>query len=116
MAIPQKIKQLTALALKDRIMTHIEKQTIVESAMNEGISEEEITDYLNKAYAERLKSYSKEELTHCPNCNAQVPLISDNCFYCGANLTVSSTASEEPQISGAEADIINEENKKSRRT
>ncbi|MBR5982104.1 MAG: zinc ribbon domain-containing protein [Bacteroidales bacterium] len=107
-----KIAQLTALALKDAVLTFVERQTIVKAAMEEGIAEDEINAYLNKALEERMKSYSEEELTHCPCCGAQVPLISKECFYCGATINTSAHVPEEISISGAEADIIREENRK----
>ena len=112
MAISKKIAQLTALALKDKVLTFVERQTIVKSAMLEGVPEDEINDYLNKALEERMKAYSKDELTHCPCCGAQVPLISDECFYCGASLKSSEpSTSNEVNIAGEEADIIRQENK-----
>lgn len=112
MAISKKIAQLTALALKDRVLTYVERQTIVKAAMEEGITENEINEYLNKAIEERMKTYSAEELTHCPCCGAQVPLISDECFFCGAKLKTAEPNVEAINISGKEADIIRQENKR----
>ena len=66
MAISKKIAQLTALALKDRVLTYVEKKTIVNAALAEGISEQEITNYLNNAIKKSLKNYTKEQLKRCP--------------------------------------------------
>jgi len=112
MAISNRIAQLTALALKDKVLTFVERQTIVKAAIEEGIAEDEINSYLNKALEERMKTYSKEELTSCPCCGGQIPLISDECFYCGAKLDTTVHPAEEVKISGEEADIIRGENKK----
>ena len=112
MAVSNKIAQLTALALKDRFLTFVERQTIVKAAMEEGATEEEIDAYLNKALERRVQTYSKEELMHCPCCGGQVPLISDECFYCGAKLNSAKHVSEDINISGVEADIIRGENAK----
>lgn len=112
MAISNKIAKLTALAQKDRVLTYVERQTIVKAAIEEGVGEDEINAYLNKALEERMKTYSKEELTHCPTCGAQVPLISDECVYCGAKLKTAESVSGAIDISGEEADIIRQENRK----
>lgn len=112
MAISNKIAKLTALALKDKVLTYVERQTIVKAAIEEGVGEDEINAYLNKALEERMKTYSKEELTHCPTCGAQVPLISDECVYCGAKLKTAESVSGAIDISGEEADIIRQENRK----
>ncbi len=111
MAITQKIAQLTALALKDKVLTLIEKNTIINAAMQEGIPKEEITLYLDNALKESMKSFSKEQLKHCPFCGGQVPLISEDCIFCGNSLTQNNQ--EIPiisNISGQEAEIINREN------
>ena len=42
MAIPQKIQQLTELALKDKVMTQVERQTIVNAALEIGVPQQEI--------------------------------------------------------------------------
>lgn len=112
MPISKHIAALAALALKDRVLTPTERQTIVNAALKEGMSEEEINQYLNAAIKERLKSYSKEDLTRCPICGGLTPLVSDNCLYCGSSLQKGSgVAAPPPYISSAEADIINQENK-----
>ena len=112
MAIPQKIQQLTELALKDKVMTQVERQTIVNAALEIGVPQQEIDAYLRRATDERIRSiYSKEEMTHCPFCGALTPLISDQCLHCFRDLReVIKTAAPPPYISGAEADIINREN------
>ena len=112
MSISKKIKDLTMLALKDRILTVVEKQTIVNAALKEGTSESEIIQYINKTLETHLKSYSKEDLTHCPHCGALIPLISDDCLFCGCSLSKGKhDAVPPPLISGVEADIIKSENK-----
>lgn len=112
MAIPQKILQLTELALKDKVLTQVERQTIVNAALEMGVPEQEINAYLTRATDERIRSiYSKEEMTHCPFCGALTPLISDQCLHCYRDLReVIKTAAPTPYISGKEADIINREN------
>ncbi|MBR3712451.1 MAG: zinc ribbon domain-containing protein [Bacteroidales bacterium] len=112
MAIPQKIQKLTELALKDKVLTQVERQTIVNAALEMGVPQQEIDAYLNHATDERIRSiYSKEEMTHCPFCGALTPLISDQCLHCFRDLReVIKTATPPPYISGAEADIINREN------
>ena len=113
MAIPQKIKQLTELALKDKVLTQVERQTIVNAALEMGVPEQEIDVYLSHATDERIRTiYSKEEMTHCPFCGALTPLISDQCLHCYRDLReVIKTPTPPPHISGKEADIINRENK-----
>lgn len=114
MKIPYKIRKLTALALQDRVLTFKERGTIVAAALKEGMKPEEIREYIDEAIRERLKNYTKEELTHCPFCGAQVPLISEDCLFCGKSL-------HKPQqkrnisIAGPEAEIIKAENKRTER-
>ena len=111
--IPNSIKELTALALQDRILTLKEREVIVKAALKKGMSKTEINDYLNKALEERLKYYSKEELKRCPFCGAQIPLVSDECMFCGNSLQNTDTQSVPPPfVIGKEADIINTENTK----
>ena len=111
--IPNSIKELTALALQDRILTLKEREVIVKAALKKGMSKTEINDYLNKALEERLKYYSKEELKRCPFCGAQIPLVSDECMFCGNSLQNTDTQSVPPPfVIGKEADIINAENTK----
>ncbi|MBQ5514009.1 MAG: hypothetical protein IIT83_10020, partial [Bacteroidales bacterium] len=87
MAIPQKIQQLTELALKDKVLTQVERQTIVNAALEMGVPQQEIDAYLSHATDERIRSiYSKEEMTHCPFCGALTPLISDQCLHCFRDL------------------------------
>ncbi|MBQ2097476.1 MAG: hypothetical protein II480_04810, partial [Bacteroidales bacterium] len=83
MPVSKHIAGLTALALQDRILTYKERQVIVKEAVKEGTSLQEINSYLDDALTERLKSFSKEELKHCPYCGAQIPLLSDVCLFCG---------------------------------
>ncbi len=111
MAISKKIAQLTALALKDRVLTYVEKKTIVNAALAEGISEQEITNYLNNAIKKSLKNYTKEQLKRCPFCGGQIPLISDDCLFCGNSLKNIDSKNVPPVfITGNEAEIIKREN------
>jgi len=80
MAVSKKIVDLTRLALQDRVLTYTERQTIVKVALDEGISEQEINAFLDNMLAQRLKSFTKEELRNCPSCGGQIPLISDQCL------------------------------------
>ena len=111
MAITSQIKELVTLALSDRVLTYVERKTIVNAAIKEGISETEINQYLDNALHKRLQFYTKEELRSCPHCGAQIPLISDNCMFCG--VTLEKDGNFKPiDITGDEADIIRAENLK----
>ena len=83
MAVSKKIFDLTRLALQDRVLTFKERQTIVRVALEEGVSEQEINAFLDNMLNQRLKTMAKEELCSCPGCGAQIPLISEDCMYCG---------------------------------
>lgn len=111
MAISKKIIDLTNLALKDRTLTSIERETIVKAALNEGTSAEEINAFLDQALQNRQKSYTKEELKCCPNCGTQIPLISQQCPSCGTMLN-HVVDTKHVKISSDEAEIINRENVK----
>ncbi len=116
MAISSHIINLTALALKDRVLTYTERQTIMNAAMQEGVSAQEINAYIDRALEVRLQSYSKEELGRCPGCGHGVPLIADTCPFCGHALERQTTHQATtpnvppPYIPSAEADIIKREN------
>ncbi len=111
MAISKHIKNLIDLALQDRVLTYKERQTIIEEAKKTGVNVNETEEYLNDALHERLKSYTKEELTHCPACGALVPLISDDCLFCGTHLYKGEAKRQVIKVSGTAADIIREENR-----
>jgi len=114
MAITPKIKELVTLALSDRVLTNTERHTIVAAAMQDGIAETEINEYINSALRIRLQSYTKEQLQHCPFCGAQTPLVSDECLFCGKplnnNMQPSGATTPPPFIQSREADIIRGEN------
>ena len=113
MAISQKITDLISLALSDRVLTFKERRTIVDAAISEGTPLSEINAVIDKMLTQRLKSYTKEELRSCPGCGHGVPLISDNCPYCGTLLEHQETPLQVPSlfdISGKEASIIRGEN------
>ena len=113
MDIWPEINHLTALALSDRVLTDLERQTIVNKAIKCGISREEINQYLDDQLNLRLKSYTKVELRDCPFCGAQIPLISDDCMYCGQSLEhIEGETNAKFNISGYEADIIRSENQR----
>ncbi|MBR4274089.1 MAG: zinc ribbon domain-containing protein [Bacteroidales bacterium] len=86
MSIPKKIIDLTTLALQDRVLTFKERETIAAEALKMGVSQDEIDAYLTDALNTRLQSYTKEELGSCPGCGHGVPLIADQCPYCGTML------------------------------
>ena len=109
MPIPSNIIQLTALALKDKVLTLVEKETIINAALKSGVSQAEITAWLDNALKESLKRYSKEDLKNCPFCGAQIPLVSEDCLFCGNNLQNTDDKTV-INISGDEADIIAREN------
>ena len=113
MAISNHIIDLTALALQDRVLTFKERQTIVRAAEKEGISTREINTYIDNALTIRLKSYKKEELSSCPGCGHGVPLITNECPYCGRWLEHQDAQQVVPpqyQITGQDADVIRREN------
>ena len=107
------IKKLTALALSDRVLTDLERKTIVNKAVQNGISSEEINQYLDDQLNLRLESYTKVDLRDCPYCGAQIPLISDECMYCGKPLEhIVGSTNTAFNITGSEADIIRSENQR----
>ena len=112
MAISQHIRDLVALALQDRIMTYKERQAIIKEAKNTGDNVKETKAYIDKALRKQLKSFSKEELTRCPACGALVPLISDDCLFCGTHLYKGEAVPKVINVSGAAANIIRKENRK----
>lgn len=83
MEIPAQIKKLVDLALKDAIITPLERKTIVNEAIGCGVGESEINQYINQRLDEKLSSRGKDQLKACPGCGAQIPLLSGSCPYCG---------------------------------
>ncbi|MBQ2097417.1 MAG: hypothetical protein II480_04505 [Bacteroidales bacterium] len=115
MPISKHIADLTHLALRDRVLTFKERQVIVEAALKEGTNIQEINAFLDDAYRERLKTYSKEQLKRCPHCGAQIPLVSDVCLFCCEQLDSSEpqprqTTTPPPYVTGDAAQQINAEN------
>ena len=111
MAISKHILDLVTLALQDRVLTYKERQAILQEAKNTGSNVKDTEEYIDKALRKRLKSFSKEELIHCPSCGALVPLISDDCLFCGTHLYKGDT-NKVINVSGWAADIIRKENRK----
>lgn len=109
MAVSKHIIDLTRLALVDRVLTYTERETIVKEALAEGIPEVEINAFMNNMLAQRLKTFTKEELKNCPACGGQIPLIADQCPYCGNKFE---TGQAVYNVSGQAADIIRAENQK----
>ena len=109
MAISKHIIDLVNLALADRVLTFKERETIVKEAVAENISELEINTFLNNALARRLSTFTKEELKSCPSCGAQIPLITDQCPFCGSTFEKRQSIAN---ITGEVADIIRAENQK----
>ena len=117
LTVPQQIVNLTALALQDRVLTYKERQTIVIAALDMGVSESAVNKYIDDALQKRLQNYSKEELKHCPTCGAQIPLISDECLFCGSSLVANDGGRRVVKVDsqgvvGYAADIIRSENRK----
>ncbi|MBO7598144.1 MAG: zinc ribbon domain-containing protein [Bacteroidales bacterium] len=113
MAVSKHIVDLTRLALADHVLTFKERETIVKEALAEGISEPEINAFMDNMLAQRLKSLHKEELKDCPACGAQIPLISDQCLFCGHKLESQEGApAQHVSVTGSAADIIRQENLK----
>ena len=111
MAVSKHILDLITLALQDRVLTFKERQTIVQTATNEGVNEAEINAVLDNMLAQRLKNFAKEELQRCPTCGAQIPLISAECLFCGQILEKREVA-HKVDVSGADAEIIRAENRR----
>ena len=109
MAISKHIIDLVNLALADRVLTFKERETIVKEAVAENISEVEINTFLDNMLARRLSTITKEELKSCPSCGAQIPLISDQCPFCGSTFEKRQSITN---ITGEVADIIRAENQK----
>lgn len=113
MPISKHITDLTRLALLDRVLTYRERETILIEAHAEGIPDAETNAFLDGMLAQRLKSYSKEELKACPACGAQIPLISDQCLFCGTLLEKpTQNTAKTISVTGSAADIIRSENVK----
>lgn len=105
------IKELTALALSDRILTDLERETIVNKAVEGGIPLKEINQYLDEQLKIRLQSYSKSDLRACPHCGAQIPLLSENCIFCGNELEhIENPIAIPSYVISKETDIIRSEN------
>lgn len=86
-AVSKYIKDLVDLALQDRVMTYTERLIIVNAAAKRNIKADQVNKYIDKAVAKRMKdSLTKEEMQHCPSCGAQVPLIANDCLFCGQSL------------------------------
>lgn len=114
--VPRHIVDLTELALQDRILTFKERQTIVKEALDMGVDVAVVNKYIDDALNERLKSYHKEDLKRCPTCGAQIPLISDECLFCGNSLTATDgermvVPVDTDGVTGYAADIIRDENR-----
>lgn len=113
MSISKHIADLTRLALLDRVLTYRERETILIEARAEGIPDAETNAFLDGMLEQRLKSYSKEELKACPACGAQIPLISDQCLFCGSMLEKpAQNTAKTISVTGSAADIIRNENVK----
>ncbi len=111
MAVSKRILDLIALALQDRVLTFKERQIIMEAAVKEGTSEAEINAVIDNMLAQRLGSFTKEELGSCPGCGHGVPLLADECPYCGTMLRQQTQRQENPiNISDKDAEIIRSEN------
>lgn len=113
MSIPKKIQELAELALRDRVLTRLERETIVNAALKEGVDINEINSFVDNALRERLKYFTKEELCDCPFCGAQIPLVSDTCLFCGRSLEHTEAHTVVPPTfteQSAEAKIIQGEN------
>lgn len=109
--IPKQITNLIDLALRDGIMTLREKQTIIAEAMAQGLDKDEITAEIDSRLRQLVDTMPKENLKRCKSCGAQIPLISDDCLYCGVQLTQSKAARPIPtsgNLSEAERIIIEE--------
>ncbi|MCQ2250786.1 MAG: hypothetical protein MJZ66_06720 [Bacteroidales bacterium] len=107
--ITDRIQQLVALAMKDAVLTYRERLTIVQEAIKDGIPEQEINQHLDGVIAGALQNAAKENLKRCPKCGGQIPLISNQCLYCGhefGNDNINVDASESQEA----ARIIEQEN------
>ncbi|MCQ2250313.1 MAG: zinc ribbon domain-containing protein [Bacteroidales bacterium] len=112
MEIPAQIKELVDLALKDAIITPLERQTIVNEAIDCGIRESEINKYINQKLDEKLSKRSKDQLKACPKCGAQIPLLADNCPYCGHEYSKADISDKKQTADSHAAAIIESENQR----
>lgn len=81
--VPQIIQDLVSRALKDGVLTYKERQVIMEEAGKMNADPNEVSQYINTALDNRLSYIPKESLKRCPTCGAQIPLLSNQCEYCG---------------------------------
>ncbi|MCR5453744.1 MAG: zinc ribbon domain-containing protein [Bacteroidales bacterium] len=81
--IPPPIISLVSLALKDAVMTYRERQTIINEAQRIGANIDEVEAYINQQLNIAISNRTKEQLKRCTHCGGQIPLISDQCPYCG---------------------------------
>lgn len=102
------LNSLIALAVKDAVLTPVERKTIVNKGVEYGISADEVNSMLDNALRERISHAPKSSLKSCPDCGAQIPLISDFCPYCGHHYE--SLPSGKIENQSAEAKIIESEN------
>ena len=111
MAVSKYIKDLVDLALQDRVMTYTERLIIVNVAAKRNIKADQVNKYIDKAVAKRMKdSLTKEEMQHCPSCGAQVPLLMNDCLFCGRSLV--DPGRRVIKVDGEAATRIQSENKR----
>lgn len=79
--IKDEIKSLVAQALQDGVLTFRERQVIMEKATD--CDPEELKAYIDEALKNKMSFIPKESLKRCPKCGSQVPLLSDECPFCG---------------------------------
>ncbi|MBR4625572.1 MAG: hypothetical protein IKO56_08585, partial [Alphaproteobacteria bacterium] len=83
MIIPQNIIDLVNLAICDNNITFDERKMIIEAAKREGISEEEINEYINTALKQHFNSQPKDDLLYCEHCGNRVIPSYGDCPFCG---------------------------------
>ncbi len=112
--IPQEIISLVDLALRDGIITYLERRTIEDEAIKKGVPSAEINSYMDQRLQSMVSVLPKDTLRHCPSCGGQVPLVADTCLFCGSQLTTSAKVYGTQGYAGDSeaARIIQQENQK----
>jgi len=106
------LNSLIALAVKDAVLTPVERKTIVDKAVGYGLQVDEANAMLDNALRERIAQTPKTDLKSCPDCGAMVPLVSDFCPFCGHHYAVSESPQPENNVDSDEARIIEVENQR----
>lgn len=109
MALTKEIIDLVNLAMSDAVITPKEREVLVAKGLSAGCSEQEINQFIDVSLKRKLSNLGKEQLKDCPKCGGQIPLIADDCPYCGNHFEMAK-AKNVVSINSEEASIIASEN------